>query len=82
MSRLSYGSYTTAPYSSVDLTSEIYASLLQSSEQYFKFRLKNPSVEFAFLVILVICVFHCKSSDIVSPKYGFESTCSRISFSS
>ena len=29
----------------------------------------------AFLLILFICVFHVRSSDIVNPKYGFEDTC-------
>ena len=41
--------------------------------KHFKLRVKNPSDEFAFLVIFVIFVFHCKSSDIVSPWYGLES---------
>ena len=70
-----YGSYTTDPYSNVDLTSDMYANFRHSKGQFFRLRRMNPKVEFAFLLILFICVFHVRSSDIVNPKYGFEDTC-------
>ena len=43
-----YGSQTIAPYSSVERTRAMYDNLLHSSGQYFRFRRRNPSVEFAF----------------------------------
>ena len=70
-----YGSHTTDPYSNVDLTSDMYAYFRHSRGQFFRLRLINPKVEFAFLLISFMCVFHVKSSDIVNPKYGFEDTC-------
>jgi len=44
-----YGSQIIDPYSNVERTNVMYASLLQSKEQFFRFRLRKPSVEFAFL---------------------------------
>ena len=69
-----YGSQTIAPYSSVEHTRAMYDNLLHSFGQYFRLRRRNPSVEFAFFTILVIWVFHCKSFEIVIPKYGLEFT--------
>ena len=67
-----YGSQTIAPYSSVERTRAMYDNLLHSSGQYIRFLRRNPSVEFAFLTMLVIWVFHCKSFEIVIPKYGLK----------
>ena len=77
-----YGSQTIAPYSSVERTRAMYDNLLHSSGQYFRFRRRNPGVEFAFFTMLVIWVFHCKSFEIVIPKYGLEFTSCSISPSS
>ena len=49
-----YGSQTIAPYSNVERTRAMYDNLLHSSGQYFRFRRRNPSVEFAFFTMLVI----------------------------
>jgi hypothetical protein len=51
-------------YSMVDLTKEMYAVFLQSLGQYLRFLLRKLSVELAFLVTLVMCVVHLRSSDI------------------
>ena len=48
MSSFFYRSQSTAPYSNVERTSDIFANLLRSNGQYFKFRRRNLSVEFAF----------------------------------
>ena len=77
-----YGSQTIALYSSVECKRAIYDNLLHSSGQYFRFRRRNPSVEFALFTMLVIWVFHCKSFEIVIPKYGLEFTSCNISPSS
>ena len=60
----------TDAYSNVERTSEIKASLLHTIKQCFKFLLKNPSVELAFLLNLVMWVDQLRSLDIVTPKYG------------
>ena len=82
MSYYLYGSQTVAPYSNVERTRAMYDNLLHSSEQYFRFRRRNPSVEFAFFTMLVIWVFHCKAFEIVIPEYGLEFTSCNISPSS
>jgi hypothetical protein len=53
--------------------------VLHSFGQCCKFRLRKPMVELAFFVMFDMCVLHLRSSDIWSPKYGFESTCSNMS---
>ena len=70
-----HGSHTTDPYSNFDLTSDMYANFQHSRGQFFRLRRINPKVEFASLLILFMCVFHVRSSNIVYPKYGFEDTC-------
>ena len=50
----------TNPYSIIDLTRAIYAVLLHSLGQSYRFFLRNPSVELAFLQVLFICSFHLK----------------------
>ena len=50
----------------------LYANFRHSRGQFFRLRRINPKVEFAFLLILFICVFHVRSSDIVNPKYGLR----------
>ena len=77
-----YGSQTIAPYSNVEHTRAKYDNLLHSTGQYFRFQRRNPSVEFAFFTMLVIWVFHCKSFEIVIPKYELELTSCCISPSS
>jgi hypothetical protein len=49
----------------IDLTKEMYAVFLQSLGQYLRFLLRKQSVELAFLVTLVMCVVHLRSSDTV-----------------
>lgn len=61
ISVLVYGSQIIAPYSKTDLTRDMYAVLLQSCGQCLKFRLKNHNGELAFLLMLLIRVFHFKS---------------------
>ena len=39
-------------------------------------------VELAFLHILFMWVLHCRSSEMVMPKYGFDDTCWSIVLSS
>ena len=46
------------------------------------FFLRKPSVELAFLVILLIWGLHLRSSEIVTPKYGFSGTCCSMCLSS
>ena len=65
-------------YSMVDLTKEMYAVFLQSLGQYLRFLLRKQSVELAFLVTLVMCVVHLRSSDICSPRYGLFCTFSSL----
>ena len=62
-------------YSRVVLIKAKYAVLRQDSGQCFRLRLRKPSVEFAFLVILFMCELQVRSSDIVTPRYGFSGTC-------
>jgi hypothetical protein len=51
-----------APYSIIDRTSAMKAVFLHSLGQCCKFLLRKPKVELAFLVTLLMCSFHLRSS--------------------
>jgi fumarate reductase subunit C len=70
------GSQTVEAYSITGHTKAVYSAVYTDPEQFFKFRLTNPSVLFPFVVMLSICLFHDKLFEIVTPKYLALSTCS------
>ena len=55
-----------------------YAVFLHDLGQCLKLCFKNPSVEFDFLVMFLICGLNLRSSERVTPRYGFSSTCLRF----
>jgi hypothetical protein len=63
-----------APYSSVDLTKDIYAVRQHLAGLYLKLRRMNSTVEDAFLHMLFMWLVHFKSFDVERPKYGLLST--------
>ena len=78
ISSCKWGSHTTALYSKVDRRSAKDAVFLHDLEQCLSLRFKNPSVEFAFLVMFLMCGLNLRSSKRITPRYGFTSTCLRI----
>ena len=66
------------PYLTLEQTRPNKAFFLHVFQQQRRFLLRNPSVEFAFLQMLLICVFSFKLSEIVRPLYGLSCTCLRI----
>ena len=78
MSFSRWGSHTTALYSKVDRTCAKYAVFLHDLGQCLRLRFKNPSVEFAFLVLFLIYGLNLRSSGRVTPRYGISSICLRI----
>ena len=62
------GSYTTAPYFIVDLTSDMYAAFLQSRGQHYSFLCSKSNVVFNFFAALDIWVV--SSYDICRFKHG------------
>jgi hypothetical protein len=69
-------SQTVEAYSITGRTKAVYPAVFTDLEQFFKFRLTNPSVLFPFAVMLSICLFQDKLFEIVTPKYLALSTCS------
>ena len=63
-----YGSHTMAPYSKTARTRAMYAVLLLLIGHLRIFRLRKPSVLFAFLVIVEMCGCHFMSLDMVMPR--------------
>ena len=74
MSDCRYGSQMIAPYSSVDLTKDIYDVRRHLAGLCLRLRRMNPTVEDAFLHMLFMWLVHFKSFDIERPKYGLLST--------
>jgi hypothetical protein len=70
------GSQTVEVYYITGRTKAVYPAVFTDLEQFFKFRLANPSVLFPFAVMLSICLFQDKLFGIVTPKYLPLSTCS------
>ena len=64
-----WGCQTVALYSRKDRTRAKKAVPLSFSGQPFRLRLKNDNLEFAFVVIALICSVHSKSSLTVTPRY-------------
>ena len=62
------------PYSSVDLTKDIYAVRQHLAGLCLRLRRMNPTVEDAFLHMLVMWLVHFRSFDIERPRYGLLST--------
>ena len=63
-----YGFHTMAPYSKTVHTRAMYAVHLLLMGHRRIFRLRKPSVLFAFLVIVEMCECHFKSLDMVMPR--------------
>ena len=63
-----YGSHTMAPYSKTVRTRAMYDVRLLLMGHLCIFRLRKPSVLFAFLVIVEMCECHFKSLDVVMPR--------------
>jgi hypothetical protein len=66
---LVYGSHTEWAYSSDGRTKDLYACSLTLLELMFMFLRRNPSVLFAFVVMLFIWLSHLRSDCIVTPRY-------------
>ena len=56
----------------------MYANFLLSSVQDLRFLFRKPSVEEAFAVIFEMWGSHLRSSDKMTPRYGFSETCFSI----
>ena len=76
VSSAKYGSQTEQAYSTVGLTKDLYACSFTEAELMFKFLFRKPSVLFAFLHMLLMCVFHLRSDWMVTPRYFALVTCS------
>jgi hypothetical protein len=74
MFSLVYGSHTEQAYSSDGRTRNLYACSLTVVELMLMFLRRNPSVLFAFVVILFIWLSHLRSDCIVTPSYLALST--------
>ena len=72
-----WGSQTELPYSRTGRTSPLYADSLTSFGHAAKLFLRKPWVLLAFMQMLLTCVFHFKSLEMVMPRYGIFSTLSR-----
>ena len=71
------GDQTEEQYSSWGLTRVRYAVDLSYCECTLMLRRRNPSVWFAFLQMLSICVCQVRLFEIVKPKYLADDTDSR-----
>jgi len=69
MSSLVYGSHTEHTYSNDGRTKDLYACSLTLVELMLMFLRRNPSVLFAFVLILFIWLSHLRSDCIVTPRY-------------
>jgi hypothetical protein len=76
MFSLVYGSHTEQAYSSDGRTRDLYACSVTVVELMFIFIRRNPSVLFAFVVILFNLRSHLKSDCIATPRYLVLSACS------
>ena len=76
MFSLVYGSHTEQAYSSDGRTRDLHACSLTVVELMLMFLRRNPSVLFAFVVILLIWLSHLRSDCIVPPRYLALSACS------
>ena len=76
MFSLVYGSHTEQAYSSDGRTRDLYACSVTVVELMFIFIRRNPSVLFAFVVILFNLRSHLKSDCIATPRYFVLSACS------
>jgi len=76
MFSLVIGSHTEQAYSSDGRTRDLYACSLTVVELMLMFLRRNPSVLFAFVVILFIWLSHLRSDCIVTPRYLALSACS------
>ena len=72
---LVYVSHTGQAYSSDGRTRDLYACSLNVAELILIFLQKNPSVVFAFVIILFIWLSHLRSDCIVAPRYLAWSAC-------
>ena len=63
-----YRSQTTAPYSRMGRTREVYACCLQAGEQRLRFLCRKPNVEVAFLVMAEMWESHVKSLERRIPR--------------
>ena len=70
--------HTPAPYSKIERVRAIYAVRLHCSGQNWRFRRSSPSTAFAFLVVLLMCGVHFRSSDRMIPRYFSWGVCFRI----
>ena len=71
-----YGSHTKQAYSSDGRTRDLYACSLTVVQLTLIFLRRNPSVLFAFVVILFIWLSHLRSDCIVTPRYVSLLACS------
>ncbi|KAH3870968.1 hypothetical protein DPMN_034162 [Dreissena polymorpha] len=69
------GSLTDAAYSSWGLTSDVYAFALMSVGQVARFLRRKADVEFAFLAVMSIWLFHVSLLSMVTPRYLALSVC-------
>jgi DUF1365 family protein len=63
------GSQTVEAYSITGCTKAVYLAVFTDLEQFFKFRLTNPSDLFPFALMLSIGLFQDKLFEIITPKY-------------
>ena len=68
-----------APYSQTARIRAMYAVRLPFIGHLRIFRLRKPSVLFAFLVIVEICECHFNKINLVMPRKGLVVTYSRVS---
>ena len=70
------GGHTVEAYSSYVHARILYAIDFRSLLWTRMLRLRKPSDWFAFLIVLLICSDHLRSSDIVTPRYFADETLS------
>ena len=75
---LVWGFHTQLEYSTIGLTSDIYALVFSSSRLMLRFRLTKPSLLLAFAIVLSMCSSHVKSWDRFMPRYLTCLTSSRV----
>ena len=68
-----WASHTAEAYSKCGLTKAWWACVFTVWDDNLRFLRHIPSVLFALLVMLLICLLHFKSLEIVIPRYFVES---------
>ena len=73
-----YGSHTELAYSRVGLTRDTYAFSLIDLLEMFMFLLRKLMVLLALEQMVLICLPHLRSDEMVHPRYFADVSCSRI----